>query len=182
MKETQVNGKLEKTIKDVKKFKKIIKEHIDRLNKHPKNAVYLPLLKINGDKGEKGDQTLEIQSDLQRLKFWKVILNNIKFYEVDMIPFFKYFTENNINNSIQIPLQGIAPYIDYSIYNFEFIDNISIGVESISIQKVLNIYSGIVVGVNGLSSNNFGVVINTNLNINGTGVGATTSIIVTPNW
>jgi hypothetical protein len=99
-----------------------------------------------------------------------------------MIPFFKYFTENNINNSIQIPLQGIAPYIDYSIDNFEFIDNISIGVESISIQKVLNIYSGIVVGVNGLSTNNIGVVINTNLNINGTGVGATTSIIVTPNW
>lgn len=112
----------------------------------------------------------------------EIILNNIKFYEVDMIPFFKYFTENNINNSIQIPLQGIAPYIDYSIDNFEFIDNISIGVESISIQKVLNIYSGIVVGVNGLSTNNIGVVINTNLNINGTGVGATTSIIVTPNW
>jgi hypothetical protein len=32
-----------------------------------------------------------------------IIIDNIKFYELDMIPFFQYLNYNNVNNSIQIP-------------------------------------------------------------------------------
>jgi hypothetical protein len=54
------------------------------------------------------------------------ILDNIKFYEVDMIPFFKYFNEQNIYKGVQAPYQGIAPFIDYTDSSFSFIDNISL--------------------------------------------------------
>ena len=41
-------------------------------------------------------------------------LDNLKFYEVDMIPFFQYFTsprgrKGNINTSVQIPNSGTSP-------------------------------------------------------------------------
>lgn len=62
-----------------------------------------------------------------------VIINNLKIIEVDMIPFFKYFNKSNINTSIQIPYKGIAPYIDYTDNNFNFLDNINIGLDSISL-------------------------------------------------
>lgn len=62
-------------------------------------------------------------------------LDNIKFYEVDMIPFFQYTTEEYINKQIQIPFTGIAPMIDYSDENFEFIANIQIGLDSIGLDS-----------------------------------------------
>lgn len=62
-------------------------------------------------------------------------LDNIKFYEVDMIPFFQYTTEDYINKQIQIPYSGIAPIIDYSDENFEFIANIQIGLDSIGLES-----------------------------------------------
>jgi hypothetical protein len=49
-----------------------------------------------------------------------VILDNIKLYEVDMIPFFKYFTEDNIYKGIQNPITATAPSIDYSKSDFIF--------------------------------------------------------------
>ncbi|NBP15972.1 hypothetical protein EBU95_16540 [bacterium] len=62
-------------------------------------------------------------------------LDNIKFYEVDMIPFFQYTTEDYVNKQIQVPFVGVAPVIDYSDENFQFISNIQIGLDSIGIES-----------------------------------------------
>lgn len=64
--------------------------------------------------------------------------DNIKFYELDMIPFFKYTTEEYVNKSIQVPYQGIAPFIDYSDNEFSFIDNIDIGLDSLNTEQSVN--------------------------------------------
>lgn len=61
-----------------------------------------------------------------------VVLDNIKMYEVDMIPFFKYFEDSNIYKGIQIPYEGLAPNIDYLKSDFVFVDNITIGLDSIN--------------------------------------------------
>lgn len=42
-----------------------------------------------------------------------VVIDNLKFYEIDMIPFFQYFKLNNINKGVQIP-NGI----DYVRFNY----------------------------------------------------------------
>lgn len=60
-------------------------------------------------------------------------LDNIKFYEVDSIPFFQYTTEDYVNKSVQVPYQGVAPFIDYENSDFSFIDNIVISLDSIAI-------------------------------------------------
>lgn len=77
----------------------------------------------------------------------KFTLNNLKIYEVDMIPFFQYFINVNINRSIQIPYQGIAPYIDYSNSDFSFIDSINIGLDSIDIESTSGLFSGVGQGI-----------------------------------
>jgi len=41
-------------------------------------------------------------------------LDNIKFYQVNMVPFFQYFNNSNINISVQIPSNGAAPEIEYA--------------------------------------------------------------------
>ena len=61
-----------------------------------------------------------------------LVLDNIKMYETDMIPFFKYFEDANIYKGIQVPYQGLAPNIDYLNSDFVFIDNITIGLDSIN--------------------------------------------------
>ena len=63
----------------------------------------------------------------------RVELDNIKFYEVDSIPFFQYTTEDYVNKSVQIPYQGSAPFIDYNNVNFSFVDNIVISLDSIQL-------------------------------------------------
>jgi hypothetical protein len=60
-----------------------------------------------------------------------LVLDNIKMYETDMIPFFKYFEEENIYKGIQIPYEGVAPNIDYLNSDFVFVDNVTIGVDSL---------------------------------------------------
>jgi hypothetical protein len=75
------------------------------------------------------------------------IIDNLHFYEVDMIPFFQYFTEDNINKGIQVPYQGISPFIDYTNSNFSFVDNISIGLDSIQTQNSNTVVSGVGVGI-----------------------------------
>ena len=77
----------------------------------------------------------------------KFIIDNLKFYEVDMIPFFQYFTSENINIGVQVPYQGIAPYIDYSNSNFVFLDNINIGLDSFDVTAQYDLYSGVGIGV-----------------------------------
>ena len=69
-----------------------------------------------------------------------------------MIPFFQYFTDVNINKSIQVPYVGISPLIDYSNVNYNFINSISIGIDSIKIINTNNIESGQGVGINTVSA------------------------------
>lgn len=82
------------------------------------------------------------------------VIDNLHFYEVDMIPFFQYFTENNINKSVQVPFQGISPFIDYSNASFNLIDNLSIGLDSIQTQNSNTTISGVGAGIGsvGISS------------------------------
>jgi len=77
------------------------------------------------------------------------IIDNLNFFEIDMVPFFQYFTEANINKSVQIPYQGIAPFIDYTNSNFSFLDNISIGFDSVSVVSSSLPVSGVGVSVGG---------------------------------
>lgn len=60
-------------------------------------------------------------------------LDNIKFYEVDAIPFFQYTTDDYVNSQVQVPYQAIAPFIDYDNANFSFVDNITFGFDSIQL-------------------------------------------------
>ena len=57
---------------------------------------------------------------------------NIHFYEIDMIPFFSYtgMTTSYIDSNIRLPWTAIAPYIDYSSSNFNYIGNITITVDT----------------------------------------------------
>ena len=61
------------------------------------------------------------------------VINNLKLYEVDMIPFFQYFTDLNINTSVQVPLQGVSPYIRFTKKNSNIINKSSIGFDSFDI-------------------------------------------------
>ena len=87
------------------------------------------------------------------------IIDNLNFYEVDMIPFFQYFTIDSINNGVEIPFQGISPFIDYSNANFNFIDNIAIGLDSIQTQNSNTAVSGIGAGIGGGISGGIGGVL-----------------------
>jgi hypothetical protein len=77
------------------------------------------------------------------------IIDNLNFCEIDMIPFFQYFTIDSINNGVEIPFQGISPFIDYTNANFNFIDNIAIGLDSIQTQNSNTPISGVGVGIGG---------------------------------
>jgi hypothetical protein len=82
------------------------------------------------------------------------VIDNLHFYEVDMIPFFQYFTDDNINRGVQVPYQGISPFIDYSNASFNFIDNISIGLDSIQTQNSNTTISGVGIGIgSGIDTN-----------------------------
>lgn len=51
-------------------------------------------------------------------------IDNLKFYEINMIPFFKYFIDDNINKSVQVPWASLSPYIDYTNEDLEPVTNI----------------------------------------------------------
>lgn len=71
-----------------------------------------------------------------------VVVDNLNMYEVDMIPFFKYFDESNIYKGIQQPIRGTSPEIDYLNSDFIFIDNISIGLDSIEADAIDTTFIG----------------------------------------
>jgi len=75
------------------------------------------------------------------------VIDNLKFIEIDMVPFFQYFIESNINKGVQVPYQGISPYIDYSNPFFNFLDNISLGVSSIVVSNSNVPVSGVGPGI-----------------------------------
>jgi hypothetical protein len=68
-----------------------------------------------------------------------------------MIPFFKYLTEQNVNKSIRIPYQAVAPFIDYSDANFDFLDNVNIGFDSFIISETSDLFSGVGLGIGDIS-------------------------------
>ena len=59
-----------------------------------------------------------------------VNISNLSFTEVDMIPFFRYATESHIDQAIHSPWSAIAPYIDYSNANYNYIGNIQLTTDS----------------------------------------------------
>jgi hypothetical protein len=61
-------------------------------------------------------------------------LDNIKFYEVDMIPFFNYTTENYVNGDIQVPYFGISPQFSFSD-DFNFLENTTLSLQGIILNK-----------------------------------------------
>ena len=80
------------------------------------------------------------------------VIDNLHFYEIDMIPFFQYFTDNNINKSVQIPFQGISPFIDYSNVGFNFVDNLTIGLDSINTENSNDVISGVGAGIGSIGT------------------------------
>lgn len=92
-----------------------------------------------------------------------MVLDNIKMYETDMIPFFKYFEEGNIYKGIQIPYEGVAPNIDYLNSDFVFVDNVTIGIDSLDSSIIDNT---IICVPNVVVSASSSVVVTTNLPTN----------------
>lgn len=62
-----------------------------------------------------------------------IVIDNLKFYETDMIPFFQYFTMDNINKGVQIP-NGI----DYVKFNYD--TNINYNYVSYTSNKTYNYF------------------------------------------
>jgi hypothetical protein len=67
-------------------------------------------------------------------------LDNIKFYEVDMIPFFQYTTKEYVDRSIKIPYQGKAPIIDFEDNEVSFVESLNPGIDSIEIQQTVGTF------------------------------------------
>jgi len=63
------------------------------------------------------------------------VLDNLKLYEVDMIPFFQYFIDDNINRSISVPYQAIAPNVEYVESNYSLLDKSIYGIDSFYIYQ-----------------------------------------------
>jgi len=63
------------------------------------------------------------------------VIDNLKLYEVDMIPFFQYFNLKNINKSVSVPYQGIAPVVEYVESDFSLLDKNIYGLDSFYIHQ-----------------------------------------------
>jgi type II secretory pathway component GspD/PulD (secretin) len=59
-----------------------------------------------------------------------LVIDNLKLYEVDMIPFFQYFNVKNINKSVSVPYQGVAPIVEYVESDFSLLDKNIYGLDS----------------------------------------------------
>ena len=66
------------------------------------------------------------------------ILDNMSLYEVDMIPFFQYFNNGNINKSVSVPYQAVAPFVEYVENDYSLIDNSIYGLDSFNIFQPTN--------------------------------------------
>ena len=64
-----------------------------------------------------------------------LVIDNLKLYEVDMIPFFQYFDTKNINKSVSVPYQAVAPNIAYVENDFSLLDNSIYGFDSFYIYQ-----------------------------------------------
>ena len=66
------------------------------------------------------------------------IVDNMNLYEVDMIPFFQYFNNGNINKSVSIPYQAVAPLVEYVENDYSLVDNSIYGLDSFYIFQPTN--------------------------------------------
>ena len=64
-----------------------------------------------------------------------IVIDNLKLHEVDMIPFFQYFNTQNINKSVSVPYQAVAPNIEYVENDFSLLDNSIYGLDSFYIYQ-----------------------------------------------
>lgn len=78
-----------------------------------------------------------------------VVVDNLRLYEVNMIPFFKYFNDVNINKSVQIPLTGVSRYIDFNEDISIMVRNLDFDINEIELNKTdINFEdSGIDIGI-----------------------------------
>ena len=63
------------------------------------------------------------------------VIDNLKLYEVDMIPFFQYFNKININKSVSVPYQAVAPMVAYPDLEFDSTDKALYGIDSFAISQ-----------------------------------------------
>ena len=70
-----------------------------------------------------------------------VAIKNLSFYEVDMIPFFQYATESNIDKAIYYPYTAVAPYIDYSNSSYNYVGNIVLTIDVNTIGNSGSVYN-----------------------------------------
>lgn len=61
---------------------------------------------------------------------YSLSFNSIGYYEVDMVPFFSYTTQANIDGAVKVPYTAVAPYIDYSNNNYNYIANVKLVTDS----------------------------------------------------
>ena len=64
-----------------------------------------------------------------------ITIDNLKLYEVDMIPFFQYFNIKNINKSVSVPYQAVAPNVEYAESDLTLLDNSIYGLDSFYIYQ-----------------------------------------------
>lgn len=77
-------------------------------------------------------------------KIYDTRISRIGFFEVDMIPFFLYATESSIDLTLKAPFIAIAPVIDYTNNNFDFIDNVDLGID----YRVINTQNNVTLAEN----------------------------------
>jgi hypothetical protein len=71
----------------------------------------------------------------------QISINNLSFYETDMIPFFEYATESDISQTIYPSYIAYAPYIDYTNANFNYIGNVVLSINPTEIGYTGSFYS-----------------------------------------
>jgi len=79
--------------------------------------------------------------DLYMYSSLSASITNMSFYEVDMIPFLQYATESNIDQTIYYPYVAIAPYIDYTNANYNYVGNIVLTIDVDTIGSSSSVYT-----------------------------------------
>ena len=72
---------------------------------------------------------------------FEINIDNLHFYEIDMIPFFMYTTESNVDNAIRKPWVSSAPFVNYNNANYNFIDNTKINITSQYISSSSSVFN-----------------------------------------
>ncbi len=77
-----------------------------------------------------------------------ILFPEISYIEVDMIPFFQYTTESNVDNNIKQNYLATAPIINYNNANFNFINNVQLLLTSEIIANSASIFNQSIGGSN----------------------------------